>query len=634
MKHQVHAFVHRVPVPGVGLHNTQHLGLALIEDLAVVVAADGLEDGGGVPVAGVCYGGAVFGDLQRGKDGVGLTDGRLQRVTDTPRGAGIVGVVGGVGHVAVGLDQLDAGGHAQAEGMRILAHRVDAQFVADGVEEVIAGVAQRGGHIVLAVRPVLVRVGARAPDPALRRVAFRGVPCEDALALDLELGIDDALGQAGDRHTGLESGAGGVGAHQRTVEERRVRRCEQFGILFNDRGHVEGRPAGDGQRLAGLDVHHHDGGAGDLVFHLRVVFAGGGSLGAQLGAVLAHDVDAVGQDLLHLLLQGDVDRQIDVVPRLRVLQIDRGEDRAGGVSVLDDLAVLAVQVGLKGVLDAVLANDGVVGVIEQRVALELLLRHQPDIAQQMGRVRGAVVAGEGALDLDAVDLLLHDGGDQLHACVLDEHVVGGVDRVAHVDGVAHARDDAHLLGGVAVVDVIAGAHVAQELHGRGIVRQRLALVLEIGLQHGVLDLGHVVQILEGRLIADGQIVRIGVTVVAYRLHELKDRGVGVGVGKELCHVDLQVVAFLVAHKDAAVAVEDVPAGGGDGAGGLRQLVGAVVVGLALDDLQLIEEVQVDREQHGRDAGHRGESAGTHQSVFHARSFKNQISRKRKEFQSR
>jgi UPF0755 protein len=53
-------------------------------------------------------------------------------------------------------------------------------------------------------------------------------------------------------------------------------------------------------------------------------------------------------------------------------------------------------------------------------------------------------------------------------------------------------------------------------------------------------------------------------------------------------------------------------------------------GLSFYDMVKLASI-VEKES---DADHRGESAGTHQSVFHARSFKNQISRKRKEFQSR
>ena len=42
----------------------QHLRLALVHLLAVVKAADGLEDGGGVPVAVVCERCDVFRHLQ------------------------------------------------------------------------------------------------------------------------------------------------------------------------------------------------------------------------------------------------------------------------------------------------------------------------------------------------------------------------------------------------------------------------------------------------------------------------------------------------------------------------------------------------------------------------------------------
>ena len=232
----------------------------------------------------------------------------------------------------------------------------------------------------------------------------------------------------------------------------------------------------------------------------------------------------------------------------------------------------------------------------------------------MGGVFRAVVADVGPLHLDTGQLVLHDGADEAHAGVLHKEVVGGVDRVAHVDGIAHAGDDAHLLGGIAVVDAIAGAHVAHELHRRGIGRQLLALVLEIGVQHRLLDIGHIRIVFEGRLGADGQIVVIHVAEALHHAHQLQDDLVGVFVGEELDVVDLQVIAFLVAHQYTAVAVEDVAAGGGDHRLLAGHLVGAVVVFLAVDDLQAIEEDHINAEDERQEPRHGGDPAFAYESV--------------------
>ena len=284
-----------------------------------------------------------------------------------------------------------------------------------------------------------------------------------------------------------------------------------------------------------------------------------------------------------------------------------GQHRAVGRARDPDLAVLAVQIGLEGVLDAVLADHGVGGVFEQRVFLVLLLRHQTRVAQDVRGVVGLIVAGEGALDLDAGELGLHDGGDQLHAGVLDEDVVGGVDGVADVDGVAEARDLAHVLGGVVAVDVVARTHIAQQLH-RGRVRgQALRLVLEIGLQHRALDLGHVRVVFKGRLLRDRQVVDIGVAEFLDHVDELEQDAVRVVAREELARVDRQVVAFLVADQDAAVAVEDVAARGGDGLFLVLQLAAGGVILFAFDDRNVIEKDEVDHQQddqqdsHGQDA---------------------------------
>ena len=71
-----------------------------------------------------------------------------------------------------------------------LAQIVNTQVIADGVEVVVAGVADGGVDVFLRVGQML---GGGVPDPALRGVAFSGVLGENALTFYLILGVNYAL---------------------------------------------------------------------------------------------------------------------------------------------------------------------------------------------------------------------------------------------------------------------------------------------------------------------------------------------------------------------------------------------------------------------------------------------------------
>ena len=249
-----------------------------------------------------------------------------------------------------------------------------------------------------------------------------------------------------------------------------------------------------------------------------------------------------------------------MVPGHRLLGVHRAQHRAGGVLRLYHRAVLAVEIVFKGVFHAVLADVGIGGVFQQGVFFILLLRHQADVAEDVRGIVRAVFARIRAVDIYAGKLVFHDGGYQLHAGVLDKDVVGGVYRIAHVDGIAHAGDDAHLLRGVAVVYTVARAHIAHQLHGGGVLRIRheilelLLLVRDVCLQHRALYLRHVRKILKGRVARDGKVVRIHVAVALHHLHKAEDGLVRVFVGEELGRVYGEVIGLGIAHQHAAVAV--------------------------------------------------------------------------------
>ena len=307
----------------------------------------------------------------------------------------------------------------------------------------------------------------------------------------------------------------------------------------------------------------------------------------------------------------------------RLVDIHRAEHRAGGVLCLLHRAVPAVQIRLKGVFHAVLADIGVRGVFEQGVFFILLLRHKSDVAEDVRGIVRAVFALVCAVDVYAGELVLHDGGYELHARVLDENIVRGVDGVADVDGISHTGNDAHLLRGVAVIYAVSRAHIAHQLHSRGVVRvdgdrfQIVLLVLDIRLEHGALYLGHVRVVLKRRLARDGQVVRIRVAVALHHVHKAQYRLVRVLVCKELRRVDREVIHLGVAHEHAPIAVEDVAARGGYGALLGRYLVALVIVFLALYYLELVKLVGVDRQQYQHQHYQCRDPAVSDKSVMHS-----------------
>ena len=520
-----------------------------------------------------------------------------------------------IGHIALGFNKLNARIFAETEVRSKLAEVVDAEVVADGVEIVVARVADSGRDVFLGVGQVILR---RVPDPALRRVAFGSVPCVDALALYFVLSIYYAHCERGYCRAGFESRTGGVGAHQRAVKERGILRFEQLLIVLQYRRDIVGRPARHRKRLAGLNVHDHGGSTGNLVLEVDVIVASRRALGALLGNVLLEYGHAVCKDTLGLLLQDAVDRQVHMVAGLRLLLVYRREHRTGGISRLDDLAVLAVEVIFKGVLDAVLTDHGVGRIVQQRVFLILLLSHKAGVAKDMRGVFRAVLTAVCTLDLDADELVFHDRRDELHARVLDENIVGSIDGVADVYRVTHAGDDAHLLGGVAVVDIISRAHIAHQLDRRGV---RVYLLTDIvRVKHRALDSRHVRVVLERRSHGYGQVVGIFIAVALDHVHKLEDDRVRVIVCKELVRIYLQVVGLLIADEGTAVAVIDIAARSGHYTLGIRKLAAAVVVCLALYDLELIKRHQIHRQEQQDEDNKPRNSARFYKSVVHCKSF--------------
>ena len=104
------------------------------------------------------------------------------------------------------------------------------------------------------------------------------------------------------------------------------------------------------------------------------------------------------------------------------------------------------------------------------------------------------------------------------------------------------------------------------------------------------------------------------------MHKLKNDRVRVLVCEELVRVYLQVIGLLIADKGTAVAVIDIAARGGHGALGIRKLAAAVVVCLALYDLELIKRYQIHREEKQDEDNKPRNSSRFYKSVVHCKSF--------------
>ena len=396
--------------------------------------------------------GAVFGKLQWREHTVGLADGGLHTVAYRPGLADQLHVVFAVCHVALVLGQLDTRRLAEAEIPCIFIQLVDAQVVTDGVEEYVAGMLYRLGHVKIAVGQLVLSVY-----PAVRRVAVLGITGELAGTLYRCSRTYDALGQSRYRRAGLEGRSGGILAEQGAVVKRIVVRGRYLLILVQQLAGVIVRPACQRQRLAGIDLDDGYRGAVDLVV-LFLIGSGCDLLLLLSLKLLANARDAVFQRKLRGLLEGDVDRQIHIVAGFRFLGIFGAYNRAVRRRGRTHRTVRTVEVFFKGVLGAGLADLRVAGVAESLVLCGLLVVHEARVAENVRGGLGAVFAHKGLLDVYAFYIVLADGGDELHIRVLNENIVRGVYQVADVHRVAHAGDYPCLLGGVVAVDIIACAH--------------------------------------------------------------------------------------------------------------------------------------------------------------------------------
>ena len=274
-----------------------------------------------------------------------------------------------------------------------------------------------------------------------------------------------------------------------------------------------------------------------------------------------------------------------------------------------------MEVFLKGELRPVLADGRAHGIALRLIGRVFLGVHQTRVAEQMRRQIRMILARIRHRDLEAGDVIFLQGRDEVHARVLDEHIVRQVELVdiARLDRIAQAGDGAHIGRGVVVVDLKLFTAVAQKLHGRGLL-VKLG-IFEKALELRALRFAHV-RILERRRGRDRQLVDIRVAAADDGARKAQQDAVRVVLLEEVVGVKDEVIAARVRHKHTAVAVEDAAARGRHGLGAGDAVAVFLIVRLTVDDLQFVErDHEHDHEQHEH-TRERGDAAGL-DGFFHS-----------------
>ncbi len=290
---------------------------------------------------------------------------------------------------------------------------VDADLVGDPVEIGVAGLHDRRVHVdgaVAVLAPVAIAMARPGELP-------------EAAAVVRRLRRDDVVLERGERHHRLDRGARRVDAAQRPVIERLVDVVGQRAVL----GH--GEAAREAVRVEGRRAREGD--------HLSVR-----RIDRDHGAALA------GERVLRGLLRAEVDRQVEVGTRdrllaLELLLLDADALDAPALRVHQQLLVsrLAVQLVLVAALDAVLADERRARIVRRIDALLVLLADGADVPERVhGRTDVRVVARQARPDLDALQVRAVDR----EACEfllgelqLDRHGLETAARVDRAPGALH-----------------------------------------------------------------------------------------------------------------------------------------------------------------------------------------------------
>src|SRR5688500_14817283 len=380
------------------LHVTDHAtGIAPHDALAG--ALDALHESRFPQHAAVGHGRHHARDLHRRHEHLALTDRHVHGVAGLPRRRPASLADLGLGDEADLLAaEIETGGRAEAEGLRVLRdHRAD-DLEPRLVEEDVAGMNHRAVHVDGAVAfllPVEERPRAEVElAGAVRPVGRR----------------DGALLQAGGGHHDLEDRPRRVLALDRAVQQR-VRRIlhDAHPRLSVDRAgeaiDLEGRGRHHGEHVAGAWIHHHDG----------------------AGVVLHR---ALGR-----LLDPSIDRRDDLGAGLRLGLRDHADRPAHDVD-LDLLAAIATaQELVEQALEAGLAHHVAAAI---SALLELLVARLADVAEEM--------RGEPTIRVRTRRLDLDDHARELELPLLDLRDVFERQAATDPDGLERLRR--HSLHGI------------------------------------------------------------------------------------------------------------------------------------------------------------------------------------------
>ena len=243
----------------------------------------------GVAGAAVDQGGNIVGQLDGGDLGALLTDGHGEDVALVPGAAQRFGKFR-TGHHAGLLSEFDAGLLSQTKHGGILIQQIDAYQTAYFIEVIVAGVHNSLAYILQAVGASILPVV-----PALR--LRTGVERIDTFVIDQGIRFYNICLQGTNGGNHLEGRAGRIQTLESTVQQGFQGIFRQVVVVLGEGSQRIGGVRGGGQHIAGVYVQHYAGRALRL-FTLQAGYA-------------------AGQNLLHLLLQVNVNGEEDVLAGLR-----------------------------------------------------------------------------------------------------------------------------------------------------------------------------------------------------------------------------------------------------------------------------------------------------------------------------
>ena len=293
----------------------------------------------------------------------------------------------------------------------------------------------------------------------------------------------------------------------------------------------------------------------------------------------------------------------------RFLDIDCAENRSGVILGFAYLSVTTVEILLEGILYSVLANHGVIRIVQKRITLIFFLSHEPGITQNVRSILSTVISNIGPLNFNSNQFILQNGRNKLHTGVLNKEILRCIDRITNVDGVTNASNDAHLLTGITVINTITCAHKTEKLYCAGVFRQAIRfLTNKVCIQHRALDRRHVFIIGKRRGAANRKVICIMISKAFHHTDQFQNHGVRVFVGKQLYVVDLQVVTLFITDENTTVPVQNVSPGSRDGAFRICNFIAQIVVPFTFNNLQTVQKGHVDNQDQNDQNNHKGYSA--------------------------